>query len=146
MTIGSDFSKTSLSAFHTGQEKQVTEQEFLQKKHKEAQVVAELADSNKTSNEQDSSRFEYSESKTNEAQVDTPIVEDVNFKMRQLSVGLSFEVAEDGKENVVKVIDQETGDLVRQIPSEEFLEMSKRLDEIFGELKDLKGNLVNSEV
>jgi Uncharacterized flagellar protein FlaG len=72
--------------------------------------------------------------------------DEVNLKMRQLNVSLSFELSEEGGDNVVKVIDRETGDLVRQIPTEEFLKISKRIDDIFEEVSDLKGSLVNSEV
>jgi len=46
----------------------------------------------------------------------------------------------------VKVLDQDTGELVRQIPTEEFVEMSERIQALLSELGDIKGALVNREV
>ncbi|MBJ7549119.1 flagellar protein FlaG [Marinomonas ostreistagni] len=147
MSISSDFSRSSLSSLQTGQQTQVSEQEFVEAKQKESQVIKQSADISNTSEDSKSGNdLASSESSSSQELVDEAKMEEVNVKMRQLSVGLSFEMTEDGSDNIVKVVDQETGDLVRQIPSEEFLEMSKRLDSIFGELTDLKGNLINSEV
>lgn len=142
MSIHSDYSKLSVTPLQTGQETQLNEQSFNAAKQKQAQVVQESADSNAT-NQKSEHGNQFAES--SERDVDAPKVEDVNVKMRQLSLGVSFELTEES-ENVVKVIDQETGDLVRQIPTEEFLEMSKRLNDIFGEISELKGTLINSEV
>lgn len=148
MSISSDFSRGSLSALQTGQQTQVIAQEFVDAKQKEAQVVNKSADTNSTSSDDAKSGNDLASDNSSggSAVVDGAKMEEVNVKMRQLSVGLSFEMTEDGSDNIVKVVDQETGDVVRQIPTEEFLEMSKRLDSIFGELSDLKGTLINSEV
>jgi len=70
----------------------------------------------------------------------------MNQKMSQLNVHLTFEMTEDRAQNIVKVLDQTTGDVVRQIPTEEFLKMSDRIDAIMSQLSDIKGTLVNSEV
>ena len=147
MSISSDFSRNSLSSLQTGQQTQVIEQEFVEAKQKESQVVKQSADTSSTSDDSKTGSDLASENSSSGIElVNEAKMEEVNVKMRQLSVGLSFEMTEDGSDNIVKVVDQDTGDLVRQIPSEEFLEMSKRLDSIFGELSDLKGNLINSEV
>ena len=142
MSINSDFSKLSVTPLQTGQGNQLSEQEFVKEKQMEAQVVQQTADSSPMDTGSENGNDLAS---TKQEAVDEPKVEEVNVKMRQLSLGVSFELT-DESENIVKVIDQETGDLVRQIPSEEFLKMSDRLDEIFGELNSLKGNLINSEV
>ena len=142
MSINSDFSKLSTTPLQTGQGNQLTEQEFVKDKQLQTQVVQQTADTNSTGTESENGSY-FADDSTKF--VDEPKIEEVNVKMRQLSLGVSFELTEES-ENIVKVIDQETGDLVRQIPSEEFLKMSDRLDEIFGELNSLKGNLINSEV
>ncbi|MCC4274499.1 flagellar protein FlaG [Marinomonas communis] len=116
--------------------------EFANAKAKEVQVTRETADTNFR---EDSNKDAYQALESNRS-VEQSDVEEVNMTVRQLNVGVTFELTEDGDEQVVKVIDQESGDLVRQIPSEEFLEIAKRLDEIFGELSDLKGTLVNSVI
>ncbi|WP_067099952.1 flagellar protein FlaG [Marinomonas atlantica] len=147
MSISSDFSKLSLTQPQTGQTTQVAERESLDAFQKNAKVVEPTAESNNMNNASHQNNGELNDQQKGQVlSVDDNDVEDVNIKMRQLSVGISFEKTDDGENNIVKVIDQNTGDIVRQIPSEEFLEMSKRLDDIFGELNDLKGNLINSEV
>lgn len=142
MSINSDFSKLSSTPLQTSQGEQLSKQEFVKEKQMEAQVVQQTADSSAMGSESENGS-DLASSK--QGAVDKLKVDEVNVKIRQLSLGLSFELT-DESENIVKVIDQETGDLVRQIPSEEFLKMSDRLDEIFGELSSLKGNLINSEV
>lgn len=142
MSISSDISKVSITAIQAEHSNKSTEQSFITEKQKQAQVVQKAADSNATDIKKDSGQNLEDRPRSEIAPAE---VEDVNVKMRQLSLGVSFELT-DESENIVKVVDQETGEVVRQIPSEEFLEMSQRLDDIFGELSSLKGNLINSKV
>lgn len=65
--------------------------------------------------------------------------------MAQLNIKLSFDISDVYKENIIKVVNQGTGELVRQIPTEEFLVMSERIQELLKELGDIKGALVNGE-
>lgn len=48
--------------------------------------------------------------------------------------GVQFEVQDQDGSVVVKVVDQESGDVIRQIPSEEALAVAERLDELTGRL------------
>jgi len=57
----------------------------------------------------------------------------LNDKLRAWSTNLRFEVDDDTSRVVVQVVDSATGEVVRQIPSEEVLNMSKAL----GKLQDL---------
>lgn len=57
----------------------------------------------------------------------------LNEKLRAWSTNLRFEVDDDTSRVVVQVVDAATGEVVRQIPSEEVLNMSKAL----GKLQDL---------
>lgn len=59
-------------------------------------------------------------------------VQDINSMMKSMSNKIEFSIDEDSKEQVVKVVDAETGDVIRQIPSEEALEISKALDRVQG--------------
>ncbi len=45
-------------------------------------------------------------------------------------IGLNFSIDKDSSDTIVKVTDLNTEKLVRQIPSEEFLEFAKKLDEM----------------
>ncbi len=51
---------------------------------------------------------------------------------------LEFSVYEDTGQTVIKVIDQKTGDVVKQLPPEELLELAAKLKEMSGVLFDKK--------
>lgn len=48
--------------------------------------------------------------------------------------GLEFDISEDSSRIITRVIDRETGDVIRQIPAEEILQMAERLEELQGKL------------
>lgn len=56
-------------------------------------------------------------------------VKKLNDSMSSSSQSLQFSVDHDSKEIVVKLIDQNTGDVLRQIPTPEALQMAKAIDE-----------------
>jgi flagellar protein FlaG len=49
-----------------------------------------------------------------------------------------FENDQEAKQLVVKVVDRETDEVIRQIPPEELMNLAQRLD-------DLRGNIVDTE-
>jgi flagellar protein FlaG len=51
-----------------------------------------------------------------------------NDVMRQSKQNLEFSVDTDTKKPVVKLVDTETGDVIRQIPSEEMLSIARSID------------------
>lgn len=59
-------------------------------------------------------------------------VKEIAASMSVMQKGLAFSIDEDSGVQVVKVIDQHTGDLIRQIPNEEALEIAKKLSEVAG--------------
>jgi flagellar protein FlaG len=135
----SDFSKSSVGALPARQDYRADEN-FKALRQASTKAIQTLADSNKTS--QGGSN---SQGFSGSIKIDPQKVEDANKKMSQLNVQLSFEVSEDRSQNIVKVLDQTTGDVVRQMPTEEFLKMSERIDAIMSQLSDIKGTLVNSQ-
>ncbi|GIU53332.1 MULTISPECIES: flagellar protein FlaG [Shewanella] len=46
--------------------------------------------------------------------------------------GLAFKLDEDSGQNVISVMDIDSGDIIRQIPNEEALELSKKMAEVAG--------------
>lgn len=56
---------------------------------------------------------------------------------------LEFQVDDSTQKVVVKIIDSKTGDLVRQIPSEDMLEFVKRMQELEG---DNQGTMLQDKV
>jgi flagellar protein FlaG len=61
-------------------------------------------------------------------------VEDMNQSMKQQSLGLEFTIDDDTDRSVVKVIDSETKEVIRQFPSQETLQIAKSLDDTLGKI------------
>jgi len=59
-------------------------------------------------------------------------VDKLNEAMVNSSQSLKFEIDDDTKQIVVKIIDQSTREVVRQMPSKEALEMAKAIDKMQG--------------
>ena len=59
-------------------------------------------------------------------------VEQVNKAVPSFSRNLQFSVDEDTNKNIVRVVDTTTGDVIRQIPSQEIIEIAKALDKLQG--------------
>lgn len=59
-------------------------------------------------------------------------VKSINRSMGALARGLEFSVDTDSHRTVVKVVDQQTKELIRQIPSVETLEIAQALDKAQG--------------
>lgn len=135
----SDFSKQGLG--YSLKPEQRAAQDFAALRQANAKVVQNTADTSRAGKENTDAQQHSSSTKVEPRDVET-----MNHKMSQLNVHLTFEMTEDREQNIVKVLDQTTGDVVRQIPTEEFLKMSDRIDAIMSQLSDIKGTLVNSEV
>ncbi len=77
-------------------------------------------------------------------------VEKVNQYAKIQHVNLMLEMDEDAGEMVVKVVDRETEEMIRQIPSEHALELAKHLDDVmqqfFSEDPEHLFNLLNDTV
>ena len=61
-------------------------------------------------------------------------IQDINKSFQSLSRGLEFTIDEDSNRTIVKVIDQQTKEVIRQLPSQETLEIAKALDQVIGRL------------
>lgn len=139
MSMGSsDISKTSMPPFQYRQDAQEDLKAFAKQKAEALQKVNPL--------EQRTIGQQATDAETRSvAEVTDQELAKVNANIRQLSVNVSFEVADKPKENIIKVIDQDSGEVVRQIPSEEFVKMSERIQDLVNELGDIKGTLINQE-
>lgn len=60
------------------------------------------------------------------------VVSDLNNLVRELHRELKFSVDQDSGDTVIKIVDRETDEVVRQIPSEEVMHLRKRLQEAVG--------------
>lgn len=61
-------------------------------------------------------------------------VSDVQIYLKRLNTELRFEVDRDLKEVTVRIVDPETNEVIRQIPSEELINIRKRMKELVGVL------------
>ena len=59
-------------------------------------------------------------------------VEMLNARMKDSSRSLEFSVDEVAKRNVVRVLDKSSGDVVRQLPSEEVLRAARNIEVLRG--------------
>lgn len=62
------------------------------------------------------------------------------------SRSLEFSVGDYKGNTVVKVIDKESKDVIRQIPSEEFIKMAQRIDYLSDEMQKASGVLLDKQV
>ena len=72
------------------------------------------------------------------AEIDTAVLE-LNRSMKLMGTKLEFSVDSITKRPVVTVVDAETHEVIRQIPSEEMLKVSQRITELLGVLFDQAG-------
>jgi len=63
-------------------------------------------------------------------------IQRINEVMR--NYGVQFELGEEQARIVTRIVDSESGDVIRQIPSEEVLRIAERLGEVSGRLLSLE--------
>ena len=116
---------------------QQTEVENAIKLPEEAKVLLSSAD---ISEQQEQNNNEQSDLSIENALAE--ISEFVQNNGRQLN----FSIDEGSQKNVVKVTDSQTGDIIRQIPSEEVLRLSERLRDLQLDVGTAVGVLFNKHV
>lgn len=60
------------------------------------------------------------------------VLESINHTFDMLEIGLQFEIDSDYKDVIVKVVDKESGKVIRQIPSEAMVRVAKEIDKLKG--------------
>lgn len=60
------------------------------------------------------------------------VVEEVNKIVEKFNSRVSFSVDPDTKKTMILVRDKETGEVIRQIPAKEMLDLMKKMEEIAG--------------
>ncbi len=71
--------------------------------------------------------------------VDRKLLEEAQSYLDTLNIQLSFSVHYRTKDTVVHVIDNRTGEVIRQIPSDDLLHMREKINALRGLLIDQKG-------
>src|SRR3990170_6273058 len=62
------------------------------------------------------------------------IASEVQIYLKRLNTELRFEVDSESKEVIVKIVDPENDEVIRQIPSEEILAIRERMEDLVGVL------------
>jgi len=57
------------------------------------------------------------------------VVDNINKTMRQSNRSLEFTMDADSKQQLVRLVDTETGDVIRQFPSKEAMAISRAIDQ-----------------
>ncbi|MFB9869455.1 flagellar protein FlaG [Vreelandella sulfidaeris] len=63
-------------------------------------------------------------------------IERINATMRPR--GLEFELSEESSRIITRVVDRESGEVIRQIPAEEVIKIAERLEEMQGQIISLE--------
>lgn len=58
------------------------------------------------------------------------VVDNINKALKQSNKNLEFTIDTETNKSIVKLVDSETGDVIRQFPSEEVLAISRAIDRI----------------
>ena len=59
-------------------------------------------------------------------------LQEINKTLHTLSISVQFQIDPDYKEVIIKVVDQENGKVIRQIPSEDVVRIAKAMDNLKG--------------
>jgi len=108
--------------------------DHLSKGREEEQSTVQSIDTNRTEKakkETDISKVTKTEESEEKKQALGNAVEQLNSYVQSINRNLEFNIDTDSGQTVVKVIDAETDELIRQIPDEEALEIAKQLDNGF---------------
>ena len=73
-------------------------------------------------------------------------ISDVESFLKVQNRDLAFSIDEDTARSVVTVIDGQSGDVIRQIPSEEVLALAERIQELHQDVGASVGVFINNEV
>lgn len=79
------------------------------------------------------------ESKKLSAEEMQKLVQELNESMKMINTNLAFSLDEVTNRTILRVINSETKELVRQIPSEEMLRISQQMSKLLGILVDHNG-------
>lgn len=63
-------------------------------------------------------------------------VSEINQALKTLATNLRFEVDDESGRTLVKVVDQDSGEVLRQVPSEATIRIARSLDNMVGHLVD----------
>lgn len=122
---------SSTTTTNNGVNSEIGEKEFTQSLNNPTNVtdVASVVQSQeeKATTDEPQSQIVDVDTEDVDQQVDSETVRELVGELNLTNVGLSFSVDEDTDRDLINVRDRDTDDLIRQIPSEEFLRVVKSI-------------------
>ena len=80
---------------------------------------------------------EEEQKKKEDAQVSQDLLNELEHNINTIhNVELEFSMHEESGRTMIRVVEKDTGDLIRQIPPEEFLELATKIGDVLGMLLD----------
>ncbi len=76
-------------------------------------------------------RTSFSEGKLSDDEIEQ-IVNELNNFIQIFNTKIAFEIDKETRKTVLKIIDAQSDEIIRQIPPEELLEISRRISELLG--------------
>ena len=73
-------------------------------------------------------------------------VEDAISTLEPVNRDLSFQIDKKSDTTIVSVVDSQSGDVIRQIPSEEFIKITEKIKDMAENIELRSGILFNSEI
>lgn len=111
----------------------------------------EVSPLQKVDNTPQDARFTLNEAKSTEG--DDQRVTQVNELIESLEsndavngFGIRFEYSQEQNQSVIKVVDSESGEMIKQIPSEELVAAQKKLQEASEQLVNVKGLVLDKQI
>ncbi|MCB1740066.1 MAG: flagellar protein FlaG [Gammaproteobacteria bacterium] len=74
------------------------------------------------------------------------VMEDANAELRSIATSLSFKIDEASGGTVISIVDTDSGEVLKEIPSEEARELAARIKESLAEDKDPVGLLLEERI
>ena len=68
----------------------------------------------------------------------TAALDEINQSLQMAAIGVRFEFDKDARTLITKIVDVQSGEMIRQMPSEEMLQVSKALGKLQGLLVSQK--------
>ncbi|BCG62735.1 MAG: flagellar protein FlaG [Methyloprofundus sp.] len=102
-----------------------------QKAQVDSKATEKVAKSDKL--DQDATEKSGSETKVTSLEDARKLAEEGNKILENVQRNLQFKIDDSTKQVVMSIVDKKTGEVIKQIPSEEVLEMAQRLQESGGE-------------
>lgn len=112
----------------------------------QANIAADQALSATLAKQQAEQAKENEKSEEERAQFLQAVADNLNESQQLSRRNLQFSVNEDADRTVIKVVDSKSGDVIRQIPSEDLVRLAERLREDSEQVGQVVGMLIDSRI